>query len=95
MDQIHVVPVSTNAAVADMLARHEGAARRGAHGVAGVDLREAHAVGCDAVDVRRLNPFLAVAADVADAEVVGEDENDVGLTTAGGLGAQCGCRQST
>ena len=67
--------------MADVLARHERAARRGAHGIACVDLREAHTVGGDAVDVGSLNALLTVAAEVTVAEVVGEYENDVGLAS--------------
>jgi hypothetical protein len=79
----HVVPVSADAAMADVLNRHERASRGGAHGIACVDLREAHAVGGDAVDVGSLNALLAVAAEVTIAEVVGEYEYDVGLTVCG------------
>ena len=48
---------------------------------------EAHAFCGEAVDVGRLDLLLAVAAKVAVAEVVGHDEDDVGL----GGGADLGC----
>ena len=43
-----------------------------------VELREPHALGGHAVEVRRADGRVAVAAEVAVAEVVGEDDDDVG-----------------
>ena len=51
------------------------AADRGGH-VAGL---EAHARGAQGVDVRGLDDLAAVQAEIAVAEIVGEDEDDVGL----------------
>jgi hypothetical protein len=65
--------------MADVLAGHERAARWSAHGIAGVDLGEADAIGGEAVDVGGLDALLSVAAEVAVTEIVGEDENNIGL----------------
>jgi hypothetical protein len=64
--------------VAGVLAGHETAAGRGAYGAAGVGLGEANAFGGEAADVRGADALLAIAFEVAEAEVVGEDEEDVG-----------------
>ena len=69
--------VVADGGVAGVLAGHQAAARRGADGAAGVELRELHPLGRHAVDVRRLDLLLAVAAEFAVAEVVGDDEHDV------------------
>ena len=42
-------------------------------------VEKAAAPGRDAVDVRRLRVFRAVAGDITVADVVGEDDDDVGL----------------
>jgi hypothetical protein len=47
---------------------------------------ELHALGGQAVNVRRLELLLAVTTQVTAAEVVGEDEDDVGW-------ARRGCRK--
>ena len=73
--------------MAGVLAGHEAAARRRADGAAGVGLGEAHALGRQAVEVGRLDALLAVAAEVAVAEVVGQDEDDVGLGAGACTGA--------
>ena len=70
--------IAADGGVAGVLAGHEAAARRRADGAAGVGLGEAHALGGQAVQVRREDVLLAVAAEVAVAEVVGQDEDDVG-----------------
>jgi hypothetical protein len=44
-----------------------------------VKIREAHSLGGETVEVGRLDLFLAVAAEFAVAEIVGQDEDDVGL----------------
>jgi hypothetical protein len=48
-------------------------------GAAGVVLREAQALSRETINVRRLDLLLTIAAKVTVAEVVGEDEDDVGL----------------
>src|SRR5262249_29487659 len=60
------------------LAGHQSAARRGADRAAGVILREAHALGGQTVNVRRLEFPLPVTAQIAVPQVVGLDEDDVG-----------------
>jgi hypothetical protein len=75
--------------VAGMFAGHEHAARRSADVVPRVVMRELQALGGEAVEVRRADEFLAEGADVAVAEIVGEDEDDVGRTRGrGGDGGQ-------
>ena len=44
----------------------------------GVAIGETHSVLCDTVDVRRRDVLAAVHANVGIAEVVGEEEDDVG-----------------
>src|SRR5262245_46670505 len=60
-----------------MPAGEEGGTRAGADRAAGVKAGEANAFLRHAVDVRRLEPRGAVAANVGVAEVVREDEDDV------------------
>ena len=72
--------------VAGMLARHEHAAGRGADVVAGVVVGELQALGGEAVEVGRADNFLTERAEVAVAEIVGEDKNDVGRTVRGRVG---------
>ena len=64
--------------VAGMLARHEHAAGRGADVVAGVVVGELQALGGEAIEVGRADDFLTERAEVAVAEIVGEDEDDIG-----------------
>ena len=92
--QVDIFRVPADAAVADVLARHKGAPRGSADGIAGVNLREAHAFGGEAVDVRCLNALLPETAQVAVAEIVGENENDIGPTGCG-LRAERGAGQAT
>ena len=66
-----------------ILARHDAAARRRAHAARRVALREAHPAPGERVDVGRLvKCFRIERADVHVAEIVGEDEHDVGLGRA-------------
>ena len=67
--------------VAGMFAGHKHATRGSADVVAGVVLGEFQALGGEAIEVRRADDFLAERADVAVAEIVGEDENDVRRAT--------------
>ena len=60
-------------------AREQGRARRTAHGAGGVALREPHALVRERVEVRCLDDGMAVAGEVAIAEVVGEEEDEVRL----------------
>ena len=63
--------------VARVLARHERAARGRTDARPGVALGEARAVGRQAVDVWGLYVLATVARQVAVAQVVGQDEDDV------------------
>ena len=71
----------------------DGDARGGADRGIGIGLGEAHAARGDAVDVRGLQIRPAVAADIGEAHVVGDDEDDVGLARRGlrrgGAGTEC------
>ena len=66
--------------------RHEAGARGGAHGSVGVEIGELHALGGETIDVGGLDVGRAHAAEVAVAEIVGEDENDVGFRRRGTCG---------
>lgn len=81
------VGVVADEGVAHVVAGHQGAARGGANGLAGVVAGEADALGGEAVDVGGADVFLAVAAEFGIAEVVGDDENDVRFFLRGGVGA--------
>ncbi len=71
-------------------ARHEHAPGGGADGASGVVVGEAHAFGGHAVQVGRLDEALAVGAEVAVAQIVGQDEDDVGrVLRRGSLTALC------
>ena len=56
---------------------HEAGACGCADGRVRVEVGELHAFRCEAVDVGRGDVFATHAAEVAVAEVIGEDENDV------------------
>ena len=66
------------------LAGHDAGPRRRADRAGSIGLREPHSVGSEAVDVRRFVIRAAVAAQVRPAEVVHQDENDVGARRFGG-----------
>ena len=57
---------------------HERGAGRGANAVSGVEVGEAAAFLCDAIDVRRLDVRRAKAGEVLVALVVGVNDDDVG-----------------
>ena len=57
-----------------------------------IELGEAHAVVGEAVEVRR-GDLAAVAAEVGEAQVVGEDQHDIGSRRRGGEGRQGGENQ--
>ena len=59
------------------LARHQGRTRRRAYRCRGVSLSEAGAVGGELIEVRRALILTTEAAEVVDAEVVGEEDHDV------------------
>ena len=73
----------------------QGCPRRRADRAVGVGLRELHAARQEAVDPRRLQVFGAVAGQVACAQVVDQDDDDVGgegLLRHGGSGRSGRCR---
>ena len=72
--------IAANARVARVLAGHEGRTRRRADSGTGIALRETNAVRRQLVDVRCLNFLLPVATDIAVAQIVRENENDVRRT---------------
>ena len=77
-----------------VLAAHQRRARRLAVRAAGVAAGEPHPLRRQAVDVRRLVILAAVTGDVGVAEVVGEDEDDVGFARrVGGVDRCHGSRQ--
>ena len=60
--------------------RHQRRSSRRAFLTVGVEVREAHALFRQAVNLRRSDVGCAVSTDVAVAEVVGHDEDNVRLT---------------
>ena len=56
-------------------------------------MREAQAAGGERVDIRR-GDFTAVAAEVGVAQVVAEDEEDVGFLSGGGVSGDGGERDA-
>ncbi len=66
--------------MAGVITGHKRGAGGGADGAAGVRLSEADAFGGHAIKVGRLDPFLTITAEIAVAEVIGHDENDVRRT---------------
>ena len=74
--QIRVAP---DANVTGVQAGHERGAGGGADSAAGVALGEAQPFGGKPIDVRSLDFHLPVAAEIAVAEIIGEDKNDIRL----------------
>jgi len=88
--------VASNPAVSGVHGCHERRTRWGAHGAAGVILREPRAFSCEPIERRRLETRLAVRAEVAVAEVVSLNEQYIrrraGRLSAGGVpAARQGC----
>jgi hypothetical protein len=81
--------VAADVRVAHVVAGHQGAPGRRADGAPGIVLGEPHPFGGHLVEARGLELLLAVAAQVAPAQVVRVDEDDVGLL----LGLRCGEQQ--
>ena len=71
--------VAPHGRVARVFARHQHAPRRRAHRATRIKLRETHPFRREAIEIRRVNLRLAVGPQFPVTEVVGEDENDVGL----------------
>ena len=84
--EVPVEAVVADGGVPGVEAGHQRAPRGGADVGAGVKAFEAHTLGGELVEVGRADFALAIRADMADAEVVGEDEDDVGLVRRGGEG---------
>ena len=59
-------------------ARHEAASRWSTNRASRIEIREAHSLGRELVDVRRFDSLLAVATEIAVTQIVGEDEDDIG-----------------
>ena len=70
--------VAADRGVAGVRAGEQARPGRGAHGHAGVALREAQAAAGQRVDVGGFDELLPIAAEVAPAQVVRQDEDDVG-----------------
>src|ERR1043166_5044869 len=69
--------ISADIGMAGVFSGHQSAARRRAHGVPGVCLGETHSFRRKAVNIWRLYQFLAKAAEIAVAQVVRQNENDI------------------
>jgi hypothetical protein len=76
-------PVPGHAAARRVATRQERGPARRTDLRAGVEVREAHALGGHPVEVRRADRRAAVAAEVAVALVVGQDDDDVGGCRSG------------
>ena len=81
----HAAGVRANRGVSHVHPGHQDAPRGSANGAARIGVREDHALGRHAIDVRSEDLVLAVAAELAVAEVVGHDEHDVWRAGGGGL----------
>ncbi len=78
--------IGTNARVARVHARHEGASGGSALCIAGISAREADAFARELIDTRSGDLLLPVAAEIAITQIVGKDEQDVGPRTLRTLG---------
>ncbi len=76
-DGIVCLAIVANKRMTRMQPRHQHAARRRADGIACIHLRKTHPLRRHAVDIRRANDFLAVAAEIAWAKIIGENENHI------------------
>ena len=75
--------IAADAGVAVMETGHEHTARRRADGGPGVEMVEAYPFRGHAVETRRFDDLLPVAAEVAPAEIVGHDPDEVGAGFGG------------
>ena len=73
------VAVVADFGVAEVAAGHEDASGRSAHGCSGVVVGELETVLGELVKVGRFDLGLAVGSDFAVAEIVGENEDDIGF----------------
>jgi hypothetical protein len=77
-DRIHAPRVASHSRAALMLAGHQHAARRGAHGRTRIKLGEPHSLARHAVQPRGTDDLLPVAAQFAIAEVIRQHPDQVG-----------------
>ena len=77
MAAVDMVGGKATEAAAGVLAGHEDRSRGRTYIEARIRVRETHAFGGHAVEVRRFDARLAIAAEVPVTEVVGEDEDHV------------------
>lgn len=73
-----VFAIAAHVSVARVLSRHQASTRWGRHGTPRVGLCEAYALSGEAINVGRSNVLLAVAGEVAIAEVVAKDNENIG-----------------
>ena len=73
-----------DASAGGVLTGQDARARRGAQRAGGIGLRESDAAGGQPVEVGRLMILAAEAGEVAPAQVVGEDQDDVRLVRGEG-----------
>jgi hypothetical protein len=73
-----------------MESRHKTGPRRGAYRRAGIELGETQALRGQGIDIGSADLLLAITTQVAIAEVIREDENDIG--TGGLNGGECRLR---
>ncbi|OHB72155.1 MAG: hypothetical protein A2V70_20800 [Planctomycetes bacterium RBG_13_63_9] len=69
--------VAADQRVTGVQPRHQAASRGRTDRAAGIAVRKPHTLLGHAIEVRRPDHLLAVAAEVAIAEIVGQDEDDV------------------
>jgi hypothetical protein len=60
----------------------ETASRRGANSRTRIELREPYPHPCQLIDIRRFNFLLAINANIAITQVIGENEDYVGTLVA-------------
>ena len=85
--------VGPDGGVAGVLARHQVAAERGAHGGAREGLGEAYAFLGELIDVGRLDVRVPHVGELVVGELVGHDVHDVGLFLGGDAGRGAGEEQ--
>ncbi len=71
--------VAANPGMSRVQPGHQAAPRRRTDRAAGVVIREDHPLGRHAVQIRRLNRLLPIAAQVPIPQIVGQNEDDIGL----------------
>jgi hypothetical protein len=71
-----------------MVAGHQNASRGSADGIATVVIHELYTLGGHAIEIRRADVLLAVAAEIATPEIIREDEDHIGLTSESRCGEQ-------